>query len=414
MKILILHAHWSNRGDEAAIRAMIDSLRAELPVEKMWIMIVGLSEQFPYGDIEMLELYPTWLGLARLVERLDAVFNMLTFGKFSLTRRGRRFIRAVNEADVVIHAPGGPTIGDLNAMGDLGYLYRLLVAKVFKKKPLFFYAPSMGPFSGRLRNRARKFVLRRADATILRDEISYGYLRDQLGLEAWVTLDSALQNDVSEDYIQRYDNLKDTLELLEGKKTVGMVVTNLKWHPRYRHSEGLAENIMACCSEIVNYLLEKGYSILLIPQIFGKHPVIQGMDIRLLERIREKSKGQVYICPPNVDSYGQQVLISKLFCLISMRYHPVVFAVKGNTPFISIYYEHKAEGFARKVGFTDFMLNVEDISAGEIINRFEVLEQNYDTVKERLIAINPLLKEESRKTTRIIVDKLVQLGWKIN
>ncbi|HUU64053.1 MAG TPA: polysaccharide pyruvyl transferase family protein [Dehalococcoidia bacterium] len=414
MKILILHAHWSNRGDEAAIRAMIDSLRAELPVEKMWIMIVGLSEQFPYGDIEMLELYPTWLGLARLVERLDAVFNMLTFGKFSLTRRGRRFIRAVNEADVVIHAPGGPTIGDLNAMGDLGYLYRLLVAKVFKKKPLFFYAPSMGPFSGRLRNRARKFVLRRADATILRDEISYGYLRDQLGLEAWVTLDSALQNDVSEDYIQRYDNLKDTLELLEGKKTVGMVVTNLKWHPRYRHSEGLAENIMACCSEIVNYLLEKGYSILLIPQMFGKHPVIQGMDIRLLERIREKSKGQVYICPPNVDSYGQQVLISKLFCLISMRYHPVVFAVKGNTPFISIYYEHKAEGFARKVGFTDFMLNVEDISAGEIINRFEVLEQNYDTVKERLIAINPLLKEESRKTTRIIVDKLVQLGWKIN
>lgn len=75
-----------------------------------------------------------------------------------------------------------------------------------------------------------------------------------------------------------------------------------------------------------------------------------------------------------------------------MRYHPVVFAAKGNTPFISIYYEHKAEGFARKVGFTDFTIHVERISANEIINKLEVLEQNYDTVKERLKAINPLLK----------------------
>ena len=70
----------------------------------------------------------------------------------------------------------------------------------------------------------------------------------------------------------------------------------------------------------------------------------------------------------------------------------MIFAAKGNTPFISIYYEHKAEGFAKKVGFTDFTINVEDISAGEIINRFELLEQNYDTVKERLKAMNPLIE----------------------
>jgi len=57
-----------------------------------------------------------------------------------------------------------------------------------------------------------------------------------------------------------------------------------------------------------------------------------------------------------------------------MRYYPVVLAAKVNTPFISIPYEHKAEGFAQKVGVTDFTINVEDISAGEITNRFEVLE----------------------------------------
>ena len=407
MNILILHAHWGNRGDEAAIRAMIDSLKAQLPIKKMWVMIVGFRpEQFPYDDAEILELYPIF-GLRR--DRLDAIFNILSFGKLALARRGRKFLRAVSEADVVIHAPGGPTIGDLNALGDLQYLHRLLIAKVFKRKPLFFYAPSMGPFSGRLRNKIRRFILKRADAIVLREEISLGYLRDQLGLESWVTLDSAFQNDVLESYLDKYESFSEMLRLVEGKGTVGMVVTDLKWYPKYRDSEGLAERIMACCSDVAKYLLDRGYSILLIPQLFGKVE-----DTPLLESIRELDKERIHVCPPEIDSYGQQVLISKLFCLISMRYHPVIFAAKGNTPFISIYYEHKAEGFAQKVGFIDFTIPIERISAEEIIDRFTILERKYDAVKQRLEAVNPLLKEESRKTTRIIIEKLAALGWTID
>ena len=393
---------------------MIESLRAEIPVQKMSIMLLAARDAwFPYDDIEILERYPmVWLGRYHKVDLVDAVFNILTCGRLSLIKRGRRFLQAANEAVIVIYAPGGPSIGDLyggGLLGDSCSLYWLLVAKVFKKKPLFFYAPSMGPFVDRFRNTARRFILKKADAIILREEISLGYLKDQLGLEARATLDSAFQNDIPEDYLEKYDGISEILELINGKRTVGMVVTDLKWHNRYRDVEGMAERIMASCSEVANYLIEKGYSVLLIPQLFG-----EVNDTQLLESIQELDKERIHICPPDIDSYGQQILISKLFCLISVRYHPVVFAAKGNTPFISIYYEHKAEGFARKVGFTDFAIHVESISAGEITNRFEVLEQNYDTVKERLIAMNPVLKEESRKTTRIIVDKLVQLGWKIN
>ena len=111
---------------------MIDSLRAELPVERMWIMLLAKRvDWFPYDDIERLPFYPSlWSKLADL----DMLFNVLTFGRLSFTKQGREFIRAVSEADIVIHAPGGPTIGDLyggRLLGDLRYLYRLLVAKVF-------------------------------------------------------------------------------------------------------------------------------------------------------------------------------------------------------------------------------------------------------------------------------------------
>lgn len=416
LNILILHAHWNNRGDEAAIRAMIDSLRTEIPFAKMRIMLAAKRvDWFPYDDIERFALYP--FPRAKLAH-LDVVFNVLTFGKLSLTKSGREFLRAVNEADIVIHAPGGPSIGDLygsQLLGDLMYLYRLLVAKVLKKKPLFFYAPSMGPFSKRLKNLVRRFILKRADAIILREEISLGYLEDQLGLEACVTSDSAFQNDVSEDGVGKYDKLSETLELIKGKRTVGMVITDLKWHPVYRDSKRLAERIMTCCSDVTRFLLAKGYSILLIPQLFtGEDEYIRLSETQILEKIHEVNKERIHVCPLNIDSYGQQIIISKLFCLISMRYHPTIFAVKGNIPFISICYEHKAEGFAKRTGFADFAIHVEDISATGIINRFTALEQNYDTVKERITAINPSLKAQSRKTTKIIMDKLRQLGWRID
>jgi coenzyme F420 hydrogenase subunit beta len=405
LNILILNAHWSNRGDEAAVKAMIDSLRESLPFAKMKIMIVGLRvEQFPYVDIENIRLYPffrSWL------DRLDALVGLLTLGRISLTKRGKAFIQAVREADIVIHGPGGPTIGDVNPTGDLHYLYRLLVARVFWRKPLFFYAPSMGPFSGRLKNWLRKFVLRRAEVIILREKISQDYLKEQLGLESYVTLDSAFQNDIPEDYLLKYDNLSEMLQLIERGKTVGLVVTELTWYPFLRHIEGLPDKIFACSSSLSRYLVQKGYNIILIHQLFGE---IEDWDFNLLERIREIDKERILICPKNVDAYGQQVLISKLFCVISMRYHPIVFAAKGNIPFICIYYEHKAKAFAERIGLADFSMPIEELNADEIMNMFATLERDRDQIKGLLSTITPSLKEESRRTTRIIVNKLAQLG----
>ncbi|MBA7525649.1 hypothetical protein ES705_17802 [subsurface metagenome] len=96
--------------------------------------------------------------------------------------------------------------------------------------------------------------------------------------------------------------------------------------------------------------------------------------------------------------------------MISMRYHPNIFAAKGNIPSICIYYEHKAKGFMEKLGRIDLMINIEEISASKIIDKFTYLEGNYNTIKEQLKKRTTQLKEESQKTTEIIIEKLKQLG----
>ena len=263
----------------------------------------------------------------------------------------------------------------------------------------------MGPFSGMLRNLIRKFVLKRSSAIILREEISSKYLKEQLGLDSYVTLDSAFQNDIPDEYIGKYNNISEILNIIENEKVVGMTLTDLKWHPVYRNYNGLSEKIMHSLPDVIRYLISKGYVILLIPQLFGEQD-----DVSLLESFCELNKKKIFILPTDIDSYAQQVIISKLFCVIGMRYHPNIFAAKGNVPSICIYYEHKAKGFMEKLGLTDLTINVEDISASKIIDKFTYLEENYNAIKEQLKKRTPQLKEESKKTTEIIIGKL---NWQI-
>jgi polysaccharide pyruvyl transferase WcaK-like protein len=107
------------------------------------------------------------------------------------------------------------------------------------------------------------------------------------------------------------------------------------------------------------------------------------------------------------------LLISQLSGVISITYHPIVFAGKGNTPPRAIYYEHKTKRFIQKTGLDDFALHVQTLSAPEVIKRFANLERKYDTVRERLRAATPSLQKESRRRTAILVAKLKEYGWTI-
>ena len=331
--VLIIHASWHNRGDEAAIRAMIDSIWQSLPgcQVKIMIRVEGVAD-FPYRNIEVLGNYPHSHS-----ERVDSLLTVLSLGRVSLTKRGRSFLRAVDGADIVVHAPGGPSIGDMygNRFMRYGHLYRLLFSKILKKKRLFFYAPSMGPFSDRLLKPAWSAALGTADRIVLREGYSAKYLKDQLGLDSLVTLDSAYQNVVPEDYIDRYPEMSEVITMLSRRKVVGITVTDLKWHPVLGNHHGLSQKIMDSLSEFIDFLVEKDVTVLLIPMLFDAHD-----DTRLLELLRPSDRKNVTILSSNVDVYGQQVIISKLRCLIGMRYQSNIFAAKGGVPFIPICYEH--------------------------------------------------------------------------
>jgi len=408
INVLVINAHWNNRGDEAAIRAMIDGLKEELPIGSIEIMILSKSvTEFPYDDIKVLSAFPAISNPPSLIKwALNVVLSLLSSGKLVVGSQAKEYVEAVKRADIVIHAPGGPSIGELYTgvfgLNEFSYLYRLLLP-ILQDKLVYFYAPSMGPFTSKLKNFLRKFILERAGPIVVREELSKEYLEKQLGVKAHVALDAAFQNCVPIDYYKKYDGLtglKEIVKAVEEEKVVGIVVTDLAWHPKYRDDTVLRDNIRQSISKTLAYLTDHGYKVLLIPQLFGEQN-----DIKLLTFFSARDK-DIFVLPPQIDAYGQQALITKLFAVISMRYHPTIFAAKGNIPAICIYYEHKMKGFVEKLGRTDLLLDVKNISADLIIEKFQYLEQNIGKIKNEIQQKVPKLQEASKITTDILRKQL--------
>jgi coenzyme F420 hydrogenase subunit beta len=410
LNVLILHAHWNNRGDEAAIRAMIDSLTTQLHINKLSIMVMSKTPTFfPYDDIDVVPMFPspTKSFTSNMKYGVDMILSLLTFGNVSWTSKGKTFLQAVKKADVIVHAPGGPSIGSIYGglfhIGELLYLYRILLS-LLKKKKVFFYAPSMGPFKGRFRNCLRKMILRKTSGIIVREHLSQKYLKEQLNLDSTVVLDSALQNEISTDYLKQYETLPSFSKLCEFLKrntVVGITVTDLSWHSHFKNNDVLQAQIHHTIEEMISYLTSKGYKVLLIPQLFGERE-----DVSLLKHLQQKDIKNIVLLLQELDSYAQQIIISQLFCVISMRYHPTIFATKYAVPCLAIAYEHKTEGFMKKVGLPELMVPVETLNAKILIDKFTYIEDNYHKLTSYLDKTIPHLKDDARKTTTLIRESL--------
>lgn len=389
--IFLINAHWNNRGDEAAVCAVLDELviRSDVNIS---VQIKAIDvQQFNYHDnVRLVPIFP------RLHDLPELLLGTISKGKFVWSKNGKNFFNNLMNADIVVHAPGGPSIGDIYSISEITYLATYLSIIYFKKK-IFFYAPSMGPFNKKIRNPIRRKILKYADVIVLREEISKLYL-DKLipNNKAVVTLDAAFQSKIDKEANERkllkYVELKNFID--SDIKIIGMTITDLSWHPIYSKNEDLVKRITLEIRKIIDLLIEKGYRVLLIPQLFG-----EANDSLFMNKF---SNEDCMVMSDEYDAYFQQYIIGKMHALIGMRYHSNIFSAKMGVPFISISYEQKMKGFIENINYGKYCIDIETFSANEVIEKFNDLIKNYDEVKKVLMLKQTELYKKSHKTTEML------------
>ncbi|MFQ9933217.1 MAG: polysaccharide pyruvyl transferase family protein [Lachnospiraceae bacterium] len=385
-EVLIVNAHWNNRGDEAALRAIIDSLLRNVPDIHITIIFKdrGDIKQFPYeGDVS----YITVRFLPRYFNILMGLYSRGVLGGKEI----RKTARCIDRADVVIYSPGGAVISDrFWWRKQLEYLFPIAYAEK-NNIPVFFAAPSMGPFKqGR---RFRNHVLESVEAICVREEISKKQLEIQgISKNVIVTIDSAFLNDINMEENEKKYNGLDSLKRFfkQYEKVIGITMTDLAWHVEYGKNQEIKEKIKIAFEKYVKWHENKNIGILLIPQLFGNQN-----DKEYLENFIGSN---TYVLSDDLDAYFQQYIISKVYFVVGMRYHSNIFSAKMGVPFISIVYEEKMRGFIDFAEWSDLSINVKDLSFENLIQKSNKLEQNYDFYKRLLSEKGKECKRLAQKT----------------
>lgn len=403
--ILICNQHGENRGDEAAMRAMLAAFAKAIPNVTFTLLYqfrdpsLRLHYQEPVQALPIVLPATTYLrgGLFTLCKALRINAGFL------LPEALRRIIAAYERADLVVSAPGGPYFGDLYAGHELAHWWYILLGRLHER-PLFLYAPSAGPFKKCWLNPIRRWLFHAFDMLTVREEISAQHIRQLLGSDTRieVTADSAIQSSFSPYPRDQY--FSDAKAALREHSLIAVSLNDYHYPGSRNPAEMKAKynRVMTAC---LNYLAGKTNAhFLFFPQLYGA----VHSDVNYLLNMGESLAPELSweLVNPALDSTMQRRLFAMCNLHVSSRYHPAIFGFSALVPGICIYYEHKALGFMQQLGLDRFTFDIWDIRQEDL--KFAI-DELFDTREELVLRLRqrlPLLQHKAQRTTELAIKLL--------
>jgi colanic acid/amylovoran biosynthesis protein len=306
--ILIINQHGENRGDEAAMRAMLARFQHELGDVRFTLLYQFRDRALRLEFAEQVEALPIVLPPADYV-RL-ALFSVGRLSRLDLDRvlspTMQQIMAAYRSADLVVSAPGGPYFGDLYTGHELVHWWYVWLATSFGK-PLFLYAPSAGPFHHAALNLVRRRMYRKFDVLVTREELSAQHLHGLLGADApvHVTADSAIQ--LSFPALPRSDYFTGERAALAEKFLVAVSLNDYRY-PGAADPDGMRAHYDRAMLQLLEHLACRcDCHFLFLPQLYGR----VHSDVAYLRRIGEQLTAASWeLVDPDADSDQQRRLFA--------------------------------------------------------------------------------------------------------
>ena len=271
----------------------------------------------------------------------------------------------------------------LLSWGPYNLLKWSLIAKVCRCK-LLFVSIGAGPIYGALGKCFVKSMLSLADFRSYRDSSTMQYLE---GIGFRVDNDPIYPDlvfSLPETLIPHRDTKKSR------RSVVGLGV--MAYAGRYSVSEPSDTTYLAYLENLVTitrWLLAREYDVrLLSGDLVDMHAWQEFRDL-LRERITVCDEEHIIdqpIC--SVEDLLSQIVTTDF--VVATRFHNVLLALLCNKPVISISFHHKCESLMSAMGLSEYCLDINDLKADRLIEKFCDLETNANKIK-------PLIRERARE-----------------
>lgn len=288
-------------------------------------------------------------------------------------------IRHMKNAEMLISG-GGTLIQDRTSTKSLWYYLKIISLALHKKLKVMLYSNGIGPLERESNIKRTRKILEKVDLITLRDECSYKTIRE-LGVKndkVIVTADPALDLQIAD--MERGQEILSNEGIGADNKILG--VSLRRWQ---NLDDGFEEEIAKVC----DYAYEKyGYNTVFLPMQSSR-------DMTISQNVRRRMKNNSYIIKRR---YNVEDMISVMSCFnlcVGMRLHTLIYAAINAVPLIGLVYDPKISSFMEYTHQNHF-INVEELTANELMKQIDNCVGNYDSIKEDLEKNYGILKEKAQ------------------
>lgn len=391
-KIVITNAYtWFNKGDSGILLATVASLK-KIYGEDIEINILSFTPEEDkkrycqdkcikdvYSNI--LNPHPYQPGkLGKFIAIIKLFFNMillqlnLFFGRKKIVEKNKA-LNVLDKADIIIVCGGGFLGG--KKFDSFMHLYQMYVNSIFNK-PVYVMGTSIEPINNRVIKYFTDKVLKKMDFVFAREKITESYLSDVLPKNKF-----ALIPDMA--FMLEYEKINfEFLNKYKSNKIFGITVRNWNFPNSNNKSQSQDNYINSVVNMMINYIKKYDAIFVFIPQV----TVSTGDDTlvaRIVKQRLPKECEDHFIIRTDDWSPSQiKSLINQMDFFVGTRMHSNIFATSAFVPTTAIAYEKKTNGIMETVGLEDYIVEIDSITAEELISTIDLMIKNSKKIKKHL------------------------------
>ena len=372
------HFDSSNFGNECTLQAVLYHLRRLQPGVEITCICTGPAATIATHHIEAIPLSETLLKSWVPRNRVIRLLKRVCIGLPSELCHWVRALMKLRRTDMLI-VPGTGLLTDafgLLRWGPYNLFKWSSLAKICRCK-LLFVSIGAGPVYGILGRRFVRAILSLADFRSYRDNSTMQYL-EGIGFHAGNDrVYPDLVFSLPETAIPHSDTKNNR------RSVVGLGV--MDYAGKYsvaRPSDTIYRVYLQNLVTFAVWLLAHKYDIRLLSGDLGDTHTRQQFIALLRERISVCDEVHVIDEPiGSVKDLLSQIVSTDV--VVATRFHNVVLALLCNKPVISISFHHKCESLMSTMGLSEYCLDINDLKADKLIEKFCDLEN--DTAKTKTV-----------------------------
>ncbi|MDR7665076.1 polysaccharide pyruvyl transferase family protein [Methanosarcina sp. Z-7115] len=404
-KILVLHAGVSNKGSQALVFSLIDTLRKYIPDSQFTFMGTEIGqENIPIKKqlaIKPLKNICPWIYLFEC-----CIFRMLNNIGISIPISKKSNLFCYYDSDIVINTGGDHLSGEKFGLTSLlNISYAILL-----DKPVVLYAESLGYYKNSFFGFIANQVLNRTTLITVREDLSKKYLEQNkiTKPKVYLTADSAFNLEpVSQSTVLEI-LLNEGIDVNK-KPIIGINSSGLISLYRESDSENPSQEVVSIFARVIDSLAEElDANIIMIPHVYSEKVSDKKSILDIYNIVENKSNVKVILNEYNAKELKGIIGMCDLF--VGARMHATIASTSMYVPTVGIAYSHKMYGIiGQMLKQENYIIDVNDLNYDLLKSKIYNCWSNRENIQKDLKYIIPQIKEKSSLNGKYVKDLLDSL-----